>query len=85
MAARLLAGVAWIFAASSMVQFRYAPGPRTPAAAFRRDLELLPLLDASEEEQGGWIMVATILDHAARANASHWVSMIEQAAGLAEG
>jgi tetratricopeptide (TPR) repeat protein len=57
--------------------------PLSATQAYRKDIGRQPHLDASEEEQGAWIMVATMLEHAMRfTDGDGRADAVQQAADL---
>jgi tetratricopeptide (TPR) repeat protein len=57
--------------------------PMSATQAYRKDIGRQPHLDATEEEQGAWIMVATMLEHAMRHTDSDGrAEAVQQAADL---
>jgi tetratricopeptide (TPR) repeat protein len=55
----------------------------TAPAAFRKDLQGRPILQATEEEQGAWITVAVMLNHAIASSDERKVQIIAGAAEIA--
>src|ERR1043166_2981830 len=61
---------------------QHRAGAWSPLAAFRRDVRRQPMLDATREEQGAWIIVSSLLDQSLAVAQPDRLGLFDRAAAL---